>query len=112
MDQLLSHPHLGVETSLLRHVPEAEPILVGDDSTLPTHLAGVGSDQTEDAPHGRRLPGTVRSQKPQDASWSNRETGAGQSDNIAVSLLKCVYRENGCLRTSSVIFAARNRDHT
>ena len=57
--ELFVHPHLGIESPLLRHVAHPEAVLLGDRATVPTDDAGIGPDEPEHRPHRRRLPGSV-----------------------------------------------------
>ena len=68
--------HPWIETALLRHVAEPDPLRQPDRPPVPKHLAGVELDQPEDGAHRRRLAGTVRPEETKLPTTPNRERAA------------------------------------
>ena len=60
VDELVAHPHVGVEAPLLRHVAEAAALLDPELAAVVAHRPAVGRDDPEDDPHGGGLPRPVR----------------------------------------------------
>jgi len=56
-------------------------------------LARVGVDEAGQQPHGRRLPGTVRSEEAVDDAIRHREVEPGQRGSSAVALAQVARRE-------------------
>jgi hypothetical protein len=57
--QLVGHPHLRIEATLLRHVAERPAHLLGQCHAVPEHLARGRGQHAHDDAHRRRLAGTV-----------------------------------------------------
>ncbi len=91
--ELLVDPHLRVETALLGHVAEPEPICRCHRRPVPGDTAVVGINEPEDAPHRRRLAGSVRAEKADDPPGRHVETGAVEGDDIAVPFHETLERE-------------------
>jgi hypothetical protein len=79
VDQLLPHPRLGLRAAALRHVADPAPHLDRlAQQVAPRHARGSRrrSDQRGQHPQGRRLPGAVRAQEPDDLALGDVEVDA------------------------------------
>ena len=84
VDQLIVHPHLRVETTLLRHVAEPGPVLGGDRPTVPLDGTRVRFRQPEDAAHGGGLAGAVGTEEANDPTAGNFEGGVVEGEQLSV----------------------------
>ena len=73
---LLGDRHPRIETALLRHVAEAQPVLELHRPPIPEHLARIRLDQPEDRAHRRRLAGAVRPEEAEHPAALDRERAA------------------------------------
>ena len=83
--ELIAHPHSRVEAALLGHVSEPQPLLQTDRAPVPTHLATVELDETEDRAHDRRLSGPVRTEEAEHPAAPHVEAQAVEGDGRVVS---------------------------
>ena len=85
VDELLEHPHLRIQPSLLRHVAEAAAHARVDPLAAPADLPRVGLQDTERDPHGGRLPRPVAPHETDDAALGDLEGDAVERNDVAES---------------------------
>ena len=73
IDELVPHPHVGVQAPLLRHVAEPRPLRSADGGATPPHTSRVELDQAEHRPHRGGLPGSVRPEEACEPPWLGGE---------------------------------------
>src|SRR5918992_728139 len=65
VDQMVLHAHLGVETTLLRHVAEAPSDLLSDLLSAPANFSRARFEHAQNDAHGRGLAGAIGSDEAQ-----------------------------------------------
>ena len=95
VDELLQHAHLRVEPAFLGHVAEPPPIGPAHGRPLPSDLAGVGVQDTQDDPHRGRLAGAVAADEPDQLAGRNRERHAVEGDDVVEPTAQIDQLEHG-----------------
>jgi hypothetical protein len=88
---LSPEPHLRIQTALLGHVPEPEPIGLGDVVPGPLHRPPVGMDDPHHGSHRRRLAGAVAPDETNDLTSADSEAHAVERGPLAEAVMEVRY---------------------
>ena len=110
VDELVAHPHVGVEAALLRHVAEAPARLDVQGAAVVAHRPRVGGDHPEDDAHRGRLAGAVRAQEAHHLPGWHGDGEPVEGDPVSVPLGQLHELQHRGDRTPQA--SPRNREET
>ena len=90
VDQLLADLHAGIQPALLGHVADPAAHVGVDRASVPADRTVVGLQHTQDDPHGRRLPRSVRADEAEDLACADVERQIGERTDRAIGLVETV----------------------
>jgi hypothetical protein len=85
VDELVTHPHLRIQPTLLRHISKTRAPVEGHRTTGEQHLAAIGGEHAQDDAHRRRLAGAVRADEAEHLARADGERHTVQRHDIAVA---------------------------
>jgi hypothetical protein len=83
--QLLDQSHLGIQPTLLGHIPDALARREVERHPIPSHLALIGREDAEHYPHHGGLARTVAANKAEELAGADIEAQVLQGDRVPVT---------------------------